>query len=73
MLYANAVAKSGTALTKGIGFIYETKICFVRPGGGNKNQRCLYSSHKLSHSFPCQTVTDPDRLVLHMFGPCEDR
>jgi hypothetical protein len=56
-----------------VGFIDCTKISISRPGGESANQRALYSGHKRYHCFSYQTITTPDGLVFHMYGPEEGR
>lgn len=72
-LYAEAVADRGGALDNCVGFIDGTKIDMCRPGGPDVNQRANYSGHKRKHCLGYQTITVPDGLVLHMFGPAEGR
>ena len=71
--YADAIFQGGAALDKCVGFIDGTKIKCARPGGSAANQRCVYSGHKRCHCLTYQTVTVPDGLILHLYGPCEGR
>jgi hypothetical protein len=56
-----------------VGFIDCTKIQVSRPGGPAANQRALFSGHKRYHCLSYQTVTTPDGLIFHMYGPEEER
>jgi nuclease HARBI1 len=60
-------------LSNCVGFIDCTKIQISRPGGPSANQRALFSGHKRYHCFSYQTITTPDGLVFHMYGPEEGR
>ncbi len=69
-MYVEAVTKSGGPLDNGIGFIDGTKIQ-IAPPSGNAQKRSVYSGHKRMHCLSFQTVTTPDGLIFHMFGPIE--
>lgn len=68
-LYAAAIHDKGAPLPACIGFIHCTKIRMSRPGGSTTLQRSVYSGHKCFHCLIYQTVTTPDALVFHMYGP----
>eukprot|EP00171_Calliarthron_tuberculosum_P020630 IDg20630t1 len=72
-MYAEAVEAKGAALDNCVGFIDGTKIKMCRPGGANSNQRAVYSGHKRFHALSYQTVTVPDGLIMHLYGPVEGR
>lgn len=52
-----------------IGFIDCTKIEITIPGGPGFNKRACYSGHKRFHCLIYQTITTPDGLIFHLFGP----
>lgn len=54
-------------------FIDCTDIEISISGDPGFKQGDLYSVHKLFHCLICQTVTTPDGLILHMFGPKASR
>jgi len=56
-----------------VGFIDCTKIQICRPGCPGVNQRGLYSRNKRFYCFTYQTITKPDGLVFHVYGPEEGR
>eukprot|EP00171_Calliarthron_tuberculosum_P008950 IDg8950t1 len=56
-----------------VGLIDGTKIKVARPSDSNSHQRCVYSGHKRFHCLTYQTVTTPDRLIFHIYGPIEGR
>jgi len=70
-VYAGAVRRRGAPLLTSVGFIDGTAIHVARPGGGL--QRACYSRHKRRHVLKFQSVTTPDVLVFHMYGPHEGR
>jgi len=70
-VYADAVRRRGAPLQTCVGFIDGTAIHVARPGGGL--QRACYSGHKTQHVLKFQSVTTPDGLVFHMYGPHEGR
>eukprot|EP00171_Calliarthron_tuberculosum_P019568 IDg19568t1 len=72
-LYAEAVRDNGGGLENCVGFIDGTKIQMCRPGGADANQRANYSGHKRFHGLTYQTVTVPDGLIIHLYGPVEGR
>jgi DDE superfamily endonuclease len=44
-----------------------------RPGGRSSNQLSVNSGHKRFHCLAYQTITAPDGLILHVYGPDEGR
>lgn len=72
-LYADAIKNNGAPLDSCIGFIDGTKIQMNRPSGGNHIQRACYSGHKRFHCLIYQTITTPDGIIFHMYGPEEGR
>ncbi|ETO78516.1 hypothetical protein F444_06563 [Phytophthora nicotianae P1976] len=40
---------------------------------GNAEQQALYSGHKRCHGIKFQSVTTPDGIISHLFGPAEGR
>lgn len=72
-LYARAISDKGGYLNNCVGFIDGTKISMCRPGGPGASQRANYSGHERHYCLGYQTVTAPDGLILHIFGPTEGR
>jgi len=72
-ILAELVCNEGAPLDNCIGFIDCTKIQICRPGGPSVNQRSVYSGHKRFHCSIYQTITTPDGLVFHVYGPEEGR
>jgi len=70
-LYAQHVLEKGGGLDNCVGFIDGTGLFVARPGGAL--QRSVYSGHKRTHMLKFQTVTTPDGLIFHLFGPVEGR
>ena len=68
-LYAEAIQDKGKPLGTCVGFIDCTKLQMSRLGGENALQRACYSGQKRFHCLIFQTVTTPDGLVFHIFGP----
>lgn len=68
-LYAQAITDNGASLDCCVGFVDSTKIQMSRPGGPSANQRSCYSGHKRFHCLMYQTITTPDGIIFHMFGP----
>ena len=65
-LYADAVAAKGAALTNCFGFVDGTVRPICRPG---VNQKIVYNGHKRVHALKFQSVTLPNGLVAHVYGP----
>ncbi|XP_074634541.1 uncharacterized protein LOC141893070 [Acropora palmata] len=68
--YANAIFDKGAALDNCFGFIDGTVRPICRPV---VNQRTVYNGHKRVHSLKFQSVTLPNGLIAHLFGPVEGR
>ena len=51
-------------------FIDCTKIQIARPSG-SAAQRSFYSGYKRFHCFSYQTISTPDGLIFHLYGPEE--
>ena len=68
-LYANAVHESGAPLDSCICFIDCTKVKITRPGGHCSNQRSVYSGDKRLHCLSYQSITIPEGLIYHLYGP----
>lgn len=68
-IYAESITAQGSPLDSCVGFIDCTKIQMHRPGALNANQRVVYSGHKRSHCLVYQSISTPDGLIFHMFGP----
>ena len=64
--YADAVAVKGSPLKNCFGFIDGTVRPISRPG---ENQKIVYNGHKRLHALKFQSVTLPDGLIAHLFGP----
>ena len=68
-MYAESIHKAGAPLDSCVGFIDCTKIQMSRPGGHSSLQRSCYSGHKRFHCLMYQTVSTPERLIFHLYGP----
>jgi hypothetical protein len=55
-----------------VGFIDGTKIQISRPSRNCSTIIC-FSGHKILHCFSYQTISTPDGLVFHLYGPEEGR
>ena len=64
--YADAVAVKGSPMKNCFGFIDGTVRPISRPG---ENQKIVYNGHKRRHALTFQSVTLPDGLIAHLFGP----
>eukprot|EP00171_Calliarthron_tuberculosum_P021462 IDg21462t1 len=69
----NSIYQYTGCLKKCVGFIDGTKIRMCRPSGPGTLQRSVYSGHKRMHCLVYQTITTPDGLIFHMYGPVEGR
>ncbi len=67
-IYAEAIQESGGALANCVGFVDGTKIRIALPGR-NIHQRAVYGGHKRMHCISNQTITSPDGLIFHIYGP----
>lgn len=68
-MYAEAIHLTGAPLDRCVGFMDGTKIQMERPGGPAVLQRAVYSGHKRFHCLVYQSITTPDGLIFHMYGP----
>lgn len=64
--YAEAVAAKGSPLRNCFGFIDGTVRPISRPG---EAQKAVYNGHKRIHALKFQSVTLPNGLIAHLFGP----
>ena len=72
-LYEERISAKGCLMEGCVGFIDGPKLHMSRPGGQNLIQRAAYSGHKRFHCLNFQTITAPDGIILHLFGPLEGR
>lgn len=68
--YAQSIHSKCEVLDHCIGFLDGTVIGIARPGS-NIEQNAAYNGHKRKHALKFQTMTTPDGLILHAFGPLE--
>ena len=68
-LYGSPIHQKGAPLNNCRGFIDCAKIQNTRPVGSAVNQRSCYSGCKRFHCLIYLTVTTPDGLLFHMYGP----
>ena len=68
-MYAAAIHQKGAPLDNCVGFIDCTKVQMSRPGGAGTLQRACYSGHKRLHCLLYQSLTTPDGLMFHLYGP----
>ena len=71
VMYAQRVFEKGGALDNCVVFIDGTGLFVARPGGAL--QRSVCSGHKRTHMLKFQTVTTPDGLIFHFYGPVTGR
>lgn len=64
--YADAVANKGAPLQNCFGFIDGTVSPIARP---DTNQRIVYKGHKRVHAIKFQSVTLPNGIIGHLYGP----
>lgn len=64
--YADAIAQKGAALTNCFGFVDGTVRPICRPG---QNQKIVYNGHKRIHALKFQSLTVPNGIIAHLFGP----
>ena len=69
-VFTTAVQDEGAPLDKCWGFIGGTACLVARPV---KNQKVMYSGRKRFHCLKFQSVTTPNGLIGHMFGPIVGR
>lgn len=55
-----------------IGYMDCTKMKITRQGDHNRNQRAMYTGHRRTWCMKWQTLSTPDGLIFHLWGP-EDR
>ena len=68
--YAAAIQRTGAHVPNCIGFVDGTNRECARPVHG---QQDMYSGHKHYHSFKWQSLTTPDGIMSHAFGPISGR
>ena len=68
-MYAKAIHEQGAPFSNRVGFIECTKIAMCRSGGRRSLQSSVYSRLKRFHCLIYQTITTPDGLMFHLFGP----
>ena len=64
--YADAVSRNGAARDNCFGFVDGTVRPICCPG---QFQRLLYNGHKKVHALKFQSLTLPNGMIGHMFGP----
>ncbi|ETV78812.1 hypothetical protein H257_07642 [Aphanomyces astaci] len=64
---ASAIHDSGAPLDCCIGFIDGTVRGICRPGKGV--QKTAYNGHKRKHALKFQSITTPDGIIVHLYGP----
>lgn len=69
-LYADAITQTGAALTNCFGFVDGTVRPICRPG---ENQRIVHNGHKRVHALKFQSLTLPNGIIAHLFGPVGKR
>lgn len=72
-MYSECVHKHECMLEHCISFLDGTRIQIARPGGSYTAQRSVYSGHKHFYCLSYQTLTTPDGLIFHIYGPVERR
>ena len=65
-VYADAVADKAAALSNCFGFVDSTVQPICRPG---KDQKIVYNGHKRVHALKFQSVSLPNGLLTHLYGP----
>ena len=68
--FADAIHQKGGALTNCWGFVDGTVRPICRPG---MHQEVMYNGRKRIHTLKFQSVTAPNGLIAHLFGPVEGR
>ncbi len=68
--FCHKISQKGAPLDACFGFIDGTVRQICRP---SRNQRLCYNGHKRKHALKFQSVTTPDGLIIHLFGPIEGR
>lgn len=72
-MYVDKIRNKLNGLTNCVGFIDGTVIGIARPSGSHMLQFVAYNGHKRKHFPKFQTVTRPDGMILHAYGPLEGR
>lgn len=70
-IYADAVKDAGAPLDSCVGFIDATNLYVARPKGAA--QSATYNGHRRRNAFKMESVSTPDGLLFHMYGPEEGR
>ncbi len=65
-IYAAAVHQKGGALENCFGFVDGTVQPICHP---KKLQRTMYDGHKRLHAMKFQSLSLPNRLIAHLYGP----
>ncbi|XP_071946235.1 uncharacterized protein [Antedon mediterranea] len=68
--FAEATHTKGAALRNCWGFVDGTVRPICRP---NQHQQVMYNGHKRIHAMKFQSVTAPNGLIAHLYGPVEGR
>lgn len=68
--FADVIHAKGAALENCWGFVDGTVRQICRPG---QNQQVMYNGHKRIHALKYQSVTAPNGLIAHLYGPVEGR
>lgn len=71
-LYASHIHEQAP-LDNCVGYMDCTKQKVARPGGHNSNQRALYTGHRRTWCLKWQSVSTPDGLIFHLWGPEDGR
>ncbi|PFX23931.1 hypothetical protein AWC38_SpisGene11500 [Stylophora pistillata] len=69
-VYADAIADKGAALSNCFGFVDGTVRPICRPG---QDQKIVYNGHKRVHALKFQSVSLPNGLIAHLYGPVEGK
>ena len=69
-MYAESIPRRVWKLTTYVEFIDGTKIRIAGPSG-QVHQRAFYGGDKRIHRLSYQTVTTPDALIFHLYGPVQ--
>ena len=68
--FADATHRKGAALSNCWGFVDGTVRPICRP---SQHQQVMYNGHKRLHALKYQSVTTPNGLIAHLYGPVEGR
>ncbi|XP_028410992.1 uncharacterized protein LOC114533621 [Dendronephthya gigantea] len=69
-IYAQAIYHKGAALENCFGFVDGTVRPICRP---KKLQRSAFNGHKRTHAIKFQSVSLPNGLIAHLYGPVEGK